>query len=431
MGEASFEEPVEEQSLGIYRNVRVVLLIWLDHRTLIGHCRRLDNLLWTLLLSILYVCGLVACNDVSTAPPPDLGPGVLTITTSSLPDGVINQPYATTIGGSGGITPYSWSVTPALPGNLSLDPVTGAITGTPLAADTTSHTFTLRDSSSPQQSVQRALTLTITSTPPVLSITTTSLPPGSVGQPYNQTVQATGGSGTLTWSIIAGALPQNLSLNPTSGVIAGTPTAAGTSSFTVRVADTAGQADTQALSLLINQSAPPNITTPSPLPGGTVGLPYSQTLQATGGTGTLVWSRTGGSLPANLALSSTGVISGTPTNTGTSNFTVRVADALSQTDTQQFSINVAAALTITTTSIQSCKFNQNCNRNLSASGGRTPYSWSLAPGSTPLPPGLTLSTGGAISGKPTTVGSFSPTFRVQDTDGRTAMKQLTLTITLF
>lgn len=69
----------------------------------------------------------------------------------------------------------------------------------------------------------------------------------------------------LTWSIVAGTLPQNLSLNPTTGVILGTSTAAGPSSFTVRVADTAGQADTQALSILINPSTPPNITT-TPLP---------------------------------------------------------------------------------------------------------------------------------------------------------------------
>ena len=83
---------------------------------------------------------------------------------------------------------------------------------------------------------------------------------------------------------------------------------AGTSSFTVRVADAAGQDDTQALSIVINLPNPPVITTTT-LPGGTVGQAYNQTLQATGGIGTLTWSLSGGSLPAMLSLSPAGVIS--------------------------------------------------------------------------------------------------------------------------
>ena len=77
----------------------------------------------------------------------------------------MNQPYATTVGGSGGITPYSWSVTPALPANLTFDTATGAITGTPAAQGTSSHTFTLQDSSSPVQTVQKTLSLTINTCP--------------------------------------------------------------------------------------------------------------------------------------------------------------------------------------------------------------------------------------------------------------------------
>ena len=383
-------------------------------------------------VSFAYVCLLTGCNDannVSTTTS-DLGPGVLTIVTASLPNGTINLPYATTIGGSGGTTPYSWSVSPTLPANLSLDPTTGAITGTPIAQGTTTHTFTLRDSSAPQQSVQKALPLTIGTAPPVLSITTITLSSGNVGQAYNQPVLATGGTLPLSWTISVGALPQNLALSPTTGVITGTPTATGLAQFTVRVADSAGQQDTQQLSIQVNAAVPPRITSTSPLPGGTVGTPYSEALQAQGGTGTLVWSRTAGSLPTNLTLSSAGVISGTPTNTGTSNFTIRATDALAQFDQEQFSMTIAAALSITTQSIQSCRINQNCNRTLTAAGGTTPYSWDLAPGSAPLPAGLTLSPAGAISGRPTAIGLFSPTFRVQDAAGRSATKLLTITVTL-
>jgi hypothetical protein len=122
-------------------------------------------------------------------------------------------------------------------------------------------------------------------------------------------------------------------LDQPTGVISGTPIVpAGTSSFIARVADAAGQDDTQALSITINLPAPPNITTTT-LPGETVGQPYNQKLQATGGIGALTWSFTG-SLPAMLSFSPGGVISGTPTNAGTSNFTVTVRDTLNLSDTQ-------------------------------------------------------------------------------------------------
>jgi hypothetical protein len=384
--------------------------------------------LWAILMALVYACGLAGCGDVSNATLPDPGPGPLTITTTSLPNGTVNKPYATTVGGSGGVTPYSWSVTPALPANLSFDQTTGAITGIPAAQGTTAHTFTLRDSSSPVQTVQQSLSLTINSAPVSPTITTTSLPNGAVGQAYNQTVQATGGTGALTWSIVAGTLPQNLSLNPTTGAISGTPNAPGTSSFTVRVADTAGQADTQVLSILINQPTPPSITTTT-LPGGTVGLAYSQTLQATGGTGTLVWSLFGGSLPVNLALSPAGVISGTPTNTDTSNFTVQVTDALSQFDTQPLSITISPVplpLKITTNSLADGRRNRPYADTLEASGGTIPYTWLVTPD---LPAGLTLDPAtGVISGTPTKTSDIDHDFTVQDSTNQTATKQLNLRI---
>ena len=407
----------------------IILLNGLDDKSLIRRRGLTENFPWVLLLSFLYVCGLAGCGDVSTAPAPPKGPGALTITTTTLPNGTVNQPYATTVGGSGGVTPYSWSVTPALPANLSFDQTTGAITGIPAAQGTTSHTFMLQDSSSPVQTVQQSLSLTINSAPVQPTITTTSLSNGAVGQAYNETVRATGGTGALTWSIDAGTPPQNLSLDPTTGVISGTPNAPGTSSFTVRVTDTAGQADTQALSILINQPTPPNITTTTPLPGGTVGLAYSEPLQATGGTGTLVWSLFGGSLPVNFALSPAGTISGTPTNTGTSNFTVRVTDALSKFDTQPLSIVVSAAplpLTITTKSLLEGRRNQPYTDTLEASGGTIPYTWSVTPD---LPAGLTLAPAtGVISGTPTATSNINHDFTVRDSTNQTTTKELKLRI---
>src|SRR4029078_10974102 len=232
------------------------------------------------------------------------------------------------------------------------------------------------------------------------------------------------------WSIVTGTLPLGLNLDQTTGVISGTPIIpADTSTFTVRVADAAGQDDTQALSITINLVNPPVITTTT-LPGGTVGQAYNQTLQATGGIGILTWNLSGGSLPAMLSLSPTGVISGTPTNAGTSNFTVRVTDTLNQTDTQDLSIAVSAALTITTPSLQDAEVGKSYHKMLQRSGGVAPFTWSVTP---PLPDGLSLEAStGEITGTPAagTDGTYTLTFTVQDssTPAQIASKVLELKI---
>jgi Putative Ig domain len=387
----------------------------------------IGNILWVTIFSSVSVLGLSACGGDSGPTP-----GSLAITTASLPEGILNGPYSTSVTGSGGALPYTWSVSPALPANLSLDTATGAITGTPTTQGTTSHTFTLRDSSAPSQTVEQTLSLTIDRP---LSITTTSLPDASIGGAYNQPVQTVGGIGALTFSILlpgTGTLPQNLSLNPTTGIISGTPIApAGTFPFTVRVADTGGQQDTQALSVRINPSTPPQITTTS-LPGGTAGQPYNQRVQATGGIGTLAWSISAGSLPVGLILDPTaGTISGTPSSGGTSNFQLTATDSLGQFDTQNLSIAISAVLEITTMSLPAAREGERYSTTLGTSGGIPPVSWSVTP---PLPDGLTLNPlTGEISGIPSgfAQGTHPLTFTVQDSavpTPQTAIKQLDLTI---
>ena len=389
----------------------------------------IGHIVWAVLLSCLYVLGLTGCGGDSGPTP-----GGLSITTTSLPEVTVNHPYSASLGGSGGALPYTWSVTPALPPNLSLDAATGAITGTPTTAATTTHTFTLRDSSAPSQTVQQTLNLTVD---PPLSITTTSLPDASIAAAYNQPVETVGGIGALTFSIVlpgTGTLPSTLSLNPATGMISGTPTApAGTFPFTVRVADTSGQQDTQALSLRVTPTTPPQITTTS-LPNGTVGQPYSQRVQATGGIGTLAWSISAGSLPAGLNLNPSGplggTISGTPLSGGSFNFTVRITDSSGQTDTQVLSINMSP-LSITTTSLPPGSIGQAYSQQLQTIGAIAPLTWSISAGT--LPPGLNLNqTTGVISGTPIApAGTSSFTVRAQDAGGQSDTQALSIVINLF
>ncbi|MBE0568338.1 MAG: putative Ig domain-containing protein, partial [Deltaproteobacteria bacterium] len=170
----------------------------------------------------------------------------------------------------------------------------------------------------------------------------------------------------------------------------------------------------------------PTITTASPLPAGTVGTAYSQTLAATGGTPPYSWSVSSGSLPAGLSLSSAGVLSGTPTTAATSGFTVQVTGGGTATKAFSVTINAAAAVapTISTASLPAGTVGTAYSQTLAATGGTTPYSWSVSAGT--LPAGLSLSTGGVLSGTPTAAATSS--FTVQVTGGGTATKPLSVTI---
>jgi formylglycine-generating enzyme required for sulfatase activity len=183
-------------------------------------------------------------------------------------------------------------------------------------------------------------------TPP--RITTESMPGGTAGVAYNQTLTATGDK-PITWSIESGALPEGLSLAATTGVISGTPGALEgdeTFNFTVKATNSAGSG-TKQLSITIaaggdgeGEGEGPTITTES-LPNGTVGVAYNQTLAATGDD-TITWSlETGSSLPADLELDeATGYITGTPEAAGTFTFTVIATNATSS-DTKELSIVIA------------------------------------------------------------------------------------------
>lgn len=174
--------------------------------------------------------------------------------------------------------------------------------------------------------------------PGPLTITTTALPGGTVGDAYNQILAASSGVPGYVWSLNTGSnpLPAGLTLNP-AGVISGTPTTDGTKTITIKVTDSTGATTTKEFTLAIQKISqlppppppPPSLTiTTTGLPGGTVGTAYSAPLASAGGTGTKSWSISAGTLPAGLSLNTaTGIISGTPTAAGTSTFTVQVQDS--------------------------------------------------------------------------------------------------------
>lgn len=173
-----------------------------------------------------------------------------------------------------------------------------------------------------------------------------------------------------------------------------------------------------------------SITTASSLSPGVVNSAYSNTLAATGGSGAYSWSVTSGSLPAGLSLnSSTGAISGTPTTAGSSSFTLQVADSEStpQKATLAATLVINAQLAITTTVLLDGQQNVAYSQQVTATGGTSPYTWSLATNAQ-LPAGLTLNSSGTISGTPTAIGSTAVGFVVTDSAKNTASANLNVII---
>ena len=222
-----------------------------------------------------------------------------------------------------------WSAT-GLPAGVTVNPSTGLV-GTPTVAGTYSVTITVTDSQSPNQQATKTLTLNVND---AIAITTPTLNSGVVGSPYNQTLTGNGGTScTYAWS--ANGLTAGLAIS-SSGVITGTPIVVG--SYTVVVTLLCGSLSTNKTYTLVIVGGTLTITTPSLLPAQW-SVPYSSPVVGTGGTAPYSWTSSG--LPIGLFISpTTGVISGTPTQTGTFNVTVRLYDSSGLTTYKNYPLTV-------------------------------------------------------------------------------------------
>ena len=342
-----------------------------------------------------------------------------TIATGSLPDGERTVGYNTTVaaaGGTAGATSsgYTWAAS-GLPNGLTINSASGVISGTPTQFGPFPITVTATDGAG--VAVSTTFNVSFTDAPSITGPGT--LPNGTVNVVYpGATIINAGGKGPFTWS--ATGMPPGLTID-SSGTISGIPTAAGTFTPTITVTDLFDATASHGYTIVI--SGTPVIMSGG-LPSSTVNQPYNFTVLAGGGTGALTWSASG--LPAGVTINpSSGLISGTPTVTGPYTVTINLSDSLGATAAPAtFSFSINDVPSINTSSLPDAVQGAAYSTVLTGVSGTTPYIWSA----TVLPAGLTISSGGVISGTPTGTGTSTVNIKLTDASGATAIAPLTLNV---
>ena len=286
----------------------------------------------------------------------DTAPTISTIPTQTIVQGNTDGPVSFTIG-----SPlYSASQLSVSDSYTAIGVTTGGLTLT-LGGSGANQTITIATTAGTYGIFNVTLTVTdpggLTGTmsfnvdvDAAMSITPTSLPDGDVGTGYSQTVGVTGGTGPFSFSLQTGdILPSGLNpINPSTGVITGTPTTVGSYTFTVVATDAFGQTATQQYTIVINSQM--SITGPASLENWAFNEPgYNQTVTATGGTPGYTWTLTGA--PSGLSIDNTGAITGTPGAAGTFTFVVTATDTVGGTATKSYSVNFVNGIVIENTSL--------------------------------------------------------------------------------
>ena len=317
----------------------------------------------------------------------------------------------------------TWSAT-GLPAGLALDPASGVVSGTPAAAGTSTVTVVATDATGAAGSA--TFTWTVANTVTVTVPATRSDVSGAAIAPLVPAGTDSSPGQTLTWS--ATGLPAGLALDPATGTVSGTPTAACSCRVTLVATDTTGAAGSALIAWTVtNRVAVQNASSRTSTTGSAI-APVTLTATDSSATATITsWSATG--LPAGIALgASTGTLSGTPTTPGTATVTVTAVDSAGSSGSATFTWTVANTVTVAARSAQSgttgTAITTLTNSATDSQSGQT-FTWSA----TGLPAGLAISAStGSVTGTPTAPCACSVTVKATDKSGASGTTSFAWTV---
>ena len=319
---------------------------------------------------------------------------------------------------------YTWTKTGGtLPPGTSLS-TAGLLSGTPTTPGLYSFLVHAVDQNNAANVGLKQFVLNVT---PIAVSSPYNLPFGTLTAPYSYQILTSGGTGAMTYSLGAGGtLPSGILLNPSTGLLSGTPTATGNFTFTVVMADSGGHNTFAYFSLAIypaNGGPAVAITTAPVLGPFSIGV-IQQALVASGGTGTYTWSVTAGSLPPGLSLrtdkpssfsasASAGIIGVATTPQAASYSFTLTATSGTQSASVAFTMKITGLVSRENTAFRlpDAFVGTPYTYNLGAFGNAGGVSWASPVN---LPPGLTLSNTGVLSGSPTTNGVYNFSFTIND-----------------